>query len=84
MNCYAGVVLQGTMYSDVYAIDRKAVRPGNTVWVLDKKDTLAIVPFTFLARDQSHVVAKGLKPGTRIVLSHLSTPWPVCGYTHCP
>jgi len=74
LNCYAGVVLQGTMYRDVYAIDREAVRPGNTVWVLDKKDTLAIVPFTFVARDQSHVVVKGLKPGTRIVLSHLSNP----------
>ncbi len=74
LNCYACVTLQGEAYSDVYVIDREAVRSGNTVWVLDEKDTLAIVPFTLLGRDQSHVVAKGLVPGTRLVLSHLSNP----------
>lgn len=74
LNCYASVTLNGTKFHGVYVIGRDAVRPGNTVWLLDEKDSLAIMPFTFLGRDRHHVVARGLKPDTRLILSHLSNP----------
>lgn len=74
LNCHASLTLNGALFTDVYVIGRDAVRTGNTVWRLDENDTLAITPFTFLGRDGHHVVAKGLQPHTRLIVSHLSNP----------
>jgi hypothetical protein len=59
----------------VVVIPAKALRPHTTAWILDDNDTLAVQRLAVLARDSRMVVvAEGLEPGHRVILSHIARP----------
>ncbi len=53
-------------------IPRRALRPGNLVWILDQDDRLRIREVTTLHAGEDNVVlASGLAPGERLITSNL-------------
>ena len=72
---YAELMLPGPFHGDVTVIPKKALRSGNTVWVLSKNRTLEIRTVTVLGKDTENVVVgEGLFENDQVVLSHIASP----------
>ena len=72
---YAELMLPGPFYGDVTVIPKKALRSGNTVWVLSENRTLEIRTVTVLGKDTENVVVgEGLFEDDKVVLSHIASP----------
>lgn len=74
LGSFVRVALLGRTVEGV-VIDRRVLRDGDSVWVMDDEDRLAIrrVEVGFRGREQA-VVTAGLQGGERLVASDLSTP----------
>lgn len=73
-----GSFVRGTIAGDAVAdavrLDRRHLRDGDTVWIMDGEDRLAIRPVTVIWRGPDHVlVTDGLAPGDRVVTTTLAT-----------
>jgi len=72
---YAELMLPGPFYGDVTVIPKKALRSGNTVWVLSENRTLEIRTVSILGKDMENVVVgEGLFEDDQVVLSHIASP----------
>ncbi|MEO1471690.1 MAG: HlyD family efflux transporter periplasmic adaptor subunit, partial [Pseudomonadota bacterium] len=59
---------------DTVALDRRWLRDGDVVWVMDGEDRLAIRPVEVLWRgEETALIAAGLAPGERVVTTTLGT-----------
>ncbi len=75
MGSFVDVEILGQIIADAVVVDRRYVRDGNRVWLMDKDDNLrirTIVP-VFTGEDQVFVT-EGLEAGERLVTSYLSAP----------
>lgn len=69
---FVEVTILGTPIS-AYAIPRKALREGNTVWIMDSSRQLRIRPVQVARTERDLVlITEGLNPGDRTVLTNLS------------
>ena len=74
LNDYVRVFIQGKTLKGVFALPRKALREGSTVWVLaDNALDIRSVSVAWKDRDQAYI-DQGLAPGDQVVLSPLATP----------
>ncbi len=72
-NTFVRVRLSGAPLDAAFAIPRSALREGDTVWLMDKENTLRIRPVEVLRLEKQQVlVGKGLQTGDRLVLTYLS------------
>jgi len=70
---FAEVMLRGAELPEVFVLPRGAVRDHDTVWIVDENNKLQIRPIEIIRREQQDVlIAGGLKPGDRIVLTALA------------
>jgi len=72
---YLQVMFEGRKLDQVVSLPRELLRDGDTVWVMNGKDQLAIikVELAYAGRD-TLLVSKGLGSGDRVVASPLSSP----------
>ena len=72
---YVRVEIEGKKLAEVATVERSLLRDGDQVWLMDSENRLEIRPVTvaFRARD-TVLVADGLAPGERLVVSDLSGP----------
>lgn len=72
---YVRVAIRGTDIESAAMIDRKYIRNGSSVWVMNQKGNLEIreVKTAFRSEDKFYVTG-GIKPGEKLVLTDLSTP----------
>ncbi len=67
--------IAGRPLADVAAIDRAWLRDGDTLWLMDSSDRLAIRPVEVVYRAQQQVfVRDGIAAGERVVTSNLAVP----------
>lgn len=67
--------IEGVSLPDSTAIDRKLLRDGDTVWVLNDENQLEIRPIKIVYQGSDYVlVTEGVKPQERVIISHLSAP----------
>jgi RND family efflux transporter MFP subunit len=72
---YVELMLPGPFFGDVIVIPKKALRSGNTVWVLSENRTLEIRTVRVLGQDMENVVVgEGLFKDDQVVLSHIASP----------
>jgi len=75
LGAYALLTLSGLSFNNVVLLPKEAVRPGNTVWILNESNKLEIRPVTIRAQDMLNaVVGKGLTGRDRVILSHIASP----------
>jgi hypothetical protein len=69
------VYLDGPLFEDIFAIPRKAVHEGNTIWLRDGQGRLRIrqVEVEF-AGEKTLLVHDGLEDGDSLVVSDLAAP----------
>jgi len=78
LGSYVRTVIEGRQLPKAVALDREAVRDGDTVWVMTEDNRLSIRPVTIAFRNQDTVlVTGGIAQGERLVTSNL--PAPVAG-----
>lgn len=75
LDSYLRVQIQGIELDDVVAIERRHIRNGGTVWVMNKENALEIrsIQVAYHAPDKVFVTA-GISEGERLVTSNLSAP----------
>ena len=72
---YVRVKIKGRKLTDVFKIQRAALRNNNSIWVAGEKNKLLVRSVTILWRDKDSVLIKtGLEQGEKIIISDLSTP----------
>lgn len=72
---YVEARIQGRTLERVVAVPRKALRPGDRVWVMDEQGRLRIRSVNVVWREPDRVlVADGLGSGERLVTSKLAAP----------
>lgn len=70
---FVDVQILGREVDDVRRVPRRAVRPGNLVWVVGRDQILRVRPVQVAhARKEEMLVRIDMKPGEKIVLSQLS------------
>ncbi len=75
IGAFVRVDITGQDLNQVAAIDRKLLRDGDAVWIMNAKDQLEIRPVGIAFRGRDHVyVRTGLQPGERLVLTDLAAP----------
>ncbi len=73
MGMFVDVALYGKTLKRVFPLPRRALREGNTVWVVDGDDKLSIRPVTVVRREGDTVfVSDGLEPGDLVVLTSVT------------
>ncbi len=77
MGSFVTVVLRGREVRNVIPIPRQALHENDTVWIMNDSDELDIrsVSVTHM-NGQEALVAEGLRPGERVVISPLAGPVP--------
>lgn len=69
--------IQGRRLDGVFRIPRHALRPGNTLWVVDDGERLARAQVTVERADDEWIYASaGIADGTRVTLTPLDNPLP--------
>jgi len=77
LGAYVRVEIEGKPLNDVYVLPRSALREGNTVWVMDADDRLAIRKVEIAWRQPDTVlIGSGLQPGARVIVSRIPVPIP--------
>jgi len=72
---YVRVLIDGAPLQDVYRIPRFALRNDDQIWLVDKKQKLAIRPVKTLWREEEYVyIRDGLHPDDLLIVSALATP----------
>lgn len=75
LGAYADLALPGPLFQDLPVLPVEALRPGNTVWLLNGNGALEIRAVEILARDRRNmVVGDGLLDGEEVILSHIASP----------
>lgn len=69
--------IEGRALQNVFRIPRHALRPGNTLWIVDDADRLARTTVEVERADDQWIYARsGLEDGTRVTLTPLDNPLP--------
>lgn len=68
---YVNVDIEGSTIEDVFNIPRQYLKDGNLVYTVDSENRLRIKEINVVWRDVISVVAKGLVPGEKLVVSDL-------------
>jgi len=70
---YVRIKIEGVELKNVAMVDRRLVREGNNVWVMNDRNQLEIRPvqIVFRARDKLFI-RDSLRPGERLVVTELS------------
>jgi len=77
VGAYVRVEIQGKSMEDVCPVPRKALREGNSIWVMNEQDELEVRSVEIVWREQDVVLVRsGIEAGERIVTSQLATPVP--------
>ncbi len=75
MGSFVDVELLGQTVADAVPVERRYVRDGNSVWLMDDEDNLRIRTIKPVYAGESQVlVVEGLEAGERLVTTHLSAP----------
>jgi hypothetical protein len=75
MDSFVDVKILGQTIADAVVVDRRYVRDGNRVWLMDKDGNLGIRAIEPVFTGESQVfVTEGLEAGERLVTSYLSAP----------
>ena len=76
INAFARVVVSGDQPTATYAIPSTALRNGGSVWVLNDRAALAILPaeLTHVDGETSYVRIDALPDGARLILTALASP----------
>jgi hypothetical protein len=70
---FVEAVLHGETLPAVFALPRKALRDGDTVWVADADNLLRILPVDVVRQEKDEVlVAGGLPDDARLVLTYVT------------
>ncbi len=70
---FVNVVLKGRTLNNVYSLPRRALRSGNTIWLADSDDKLAIHPVRIIRRERENIIIEpDVNKGDRLILSALS------------
>jgi RND family efflux transporter MFP subunit len=73
LGLFVAVELHGATLPGVFPIPRSALRPGETVWLVDDAGQLQIRPVEVARREREQVcISQGLTAGDRVVLTALS------------
>ena len=72
---YVRVEIEGTTLDSVMAIDRKLIRDGDLVWIMNEDHQLEIRPVEILFRGRDHIlISQGIEPNERIIVTDLAAP----------
>lgn len=71
---YVRVDIGGRTVDDVFSIPRNSLRDGGTILVADSEDRLKTVHINVIWRDANQILARGLDPGQRLIISDVPTP----------
>ncbi|MCK4680091.1 hypothetical protein KAT82_03145, partial [bacterium] len=75
MGSFVDVEILGQTIADAVVVDRRYVRDGNRVWLMDNDGNLRILTIEPVYTGEGHVfVTEGLEAGERLVTSYLSAP----------
>ncbi|MBW2605131.1 MAG: efflux RND transporter periplasmic adaptor subunit [Deltaproteobacteria bacterium] len=75
MGSYVRVEIEGQAVTSAAAIERKFIRNGNSVWVMNPDGSLAIRPVEIAFRGIDRLlITGGIKPGEQLVITDLATP----------
>ena len=74
---YVRVEIQGTTIESVAAVERKHIRDGDQIWIMNADDKLEIRPVEILFRGRDSVlIGRGIQPGDRLITTDLAAPVP--------
>jgi RND family efflux transporter MFP subunit len=75
IGAYVRIEIEGEQIESAAAIDRRFLRDGNQVWLMNAENALEIRPvkIAFRGRDRVFVVG-GIKEGDRLILTDLAAP----------
>lgn len=74
---YVRLEIDGTSLESVITLNRKLIRDGNHVWIMNDNNQLEIRPVEILFRARDHVlIRQGIQSKERIIVSHLAAPVP--------
>jgi RND family efflux transporter MFP subunit len=68
---YVSADIEGRTIEEVFNISREYLKDGNLIYTVDSEDRLRIKEIDVLWQDVASVVARGLEPGERLVVSEL-------------
>ncbi len=71
---YVRIEISGRTLDDVFSISRSLLRNGNMIWVADADDRLRSVTMDIVWRDADRVLARGLDPEQRLIISDIPAP----------
>jgi len=71
---FVSVKIKGRTIRDVYAISREHMKDGGRVFTVDNEDRLRIVDVEIVWSGADELFVRGLKPGTKLIVSDLSAP----------
>ncbi len=77
LGAYVEVAIEGKRIESVYSIARSALHDDDVIWLVGPGDLLEVRAVDVVWRQRDVVlVANGLEPGMRLVVSHLPSPVP--------
>ncbi len=68
---YVDAEIQGRLVDNAVTVPRKAIRTNNKLWLVDKNNSLNIVPVDVISRNHQHAVVLGVEGKQRVVTSAL-------------
>lgn len=76
LGTFVTVKIIGKKLQDVYEIPRRALREGDSVWVVDSEERLSFKKVSVQHKSEDFVViSDGLQDGDKVVLSEISFPY---------
>ena len=76
IGAYVRVDIDGKQLDGIYKVPRLALRELDTVWLADAQDRLEMRQITIVWREREHVLARGLNPGERLIVSRVPSAVP--------
>ncbi|MFC1452647.1 efflux RND transporter periplasmic adaptor subunit [Verrucomicrobiota bacterium] len=77
LGSYVSAEMEGLELEDVFRVPRSALREGNSLWIMDPADRLAVRKVEILwERGDTVEIGAGLSEGDRVVTSRISVPVP--------
>ncbi len=75
LGSYVRAEIEGTGIASGISIDRSNLHEGNTIWLMDEEDRLAIRTVDIVFRNRHQVIVRdGVTDGERLVISSLASP----------
>ncbi len=71
---YVSVLITGRTIENVFLVERKYLKDGGYILIVDNEDHLRVQEIEVVWRGEDEVFARGISPGTRMVVSDLSAP----------